>query len=221
MNNEFLFLLHTFLIGSTALICLKLGSQALVAFMVTQAIIANLFVLKQITLFGWNATAADVYIIGSVLGINLLQEYFGKTLARKAIWISFLLLVFYTIVSQFQLWYQPSRQDFAHQHFSTLLHFMPRITLASIVVYLLVQHIDSYTYAFMQKIWGKKWLITRNIITISFSQLLDTLLFGMLGLYGIIPHILEVMVVSYTIKMCMLFLISPFIGLTRKIAEPF
>lgn len=220
MNNELLFLLHTFLIGSTALACLYLGAEALVAFIVTQAIIANLFVLKQISLFGFNATAADVYIVGSVLGINLLQEYFGRPKARKAIWTSFLLLIFYTITSQFQLIYSPANTDFAHEPFSKLLHFMPRITIASIIVYLIVQHIDSYTYALMQKLCGKRWLVTRNIITISFSQLIDTILFGLIGLYGIIPHIVEVMIVSYTIKMCMVLLVSPFIGLTRKIAEP-
>lgn len=220
MNNELLFLLHTFLIGGTALACLYLGSEALVAFIVTQAIIANLFVLKQISLFGFNATAADVYIIGSVLGINLLQEYFGRQKARRAIWSSFLLLIFYTITSQFQLIYSPANTDFAHEPFSKLLHFMPRITIASIIVYLIVQHIDSYTYALMQRFCGNRWLIARNIATISFSQLIDTILFGMIGLYGIIPHIIEVMIVSYTIKMCMVLLVSPFIGLTRKIAEP-
>ena len=79
---------------------LAIGNQALCSFLCVQAILANLFVIKQITLLGFTATASDMYIVGSVLTLNLLQEYYGKDEARRAIWISFSMLLFYTIVSQ-------------------------------------------------------------------------------------------------------------------------
>ena len=41
--------------------------------------------LKQITLFGLNATASDIFAIGSLLGLNLLREIYGITEAKKAI----------------------------------------------------------------------------------------------------------------------------------------
>ena len=118
--NELIFLFHLLCIGITTLIMLKIGIEALCAFLCVQAILANLFVIKQISLFGLNATASDVYIVGSVLTLNLIQEYYGKEKARMAIWISFGLLVFYTIVSQIHIGYIPSQTDFAQEWYTAI-----------------------------------------------------------------------------------------------------
>ncbi len=215
--NELIFLAHIIFIGITCLVSLKFGAEALVAFLCVQPIIANLFVLKQITLFGFTATAADVYIVGSVITLNLIQEYFGKALARKSIWISFLMLLFYTIATQFQIWYAPSPVDMAHGYFFQLLQFMPRLTIASMITYLIVQHIDSFTYGFFNKLFAGKHLLLRNYSTIAISQLLDTLLFSFLGLYGILADLPQVMIVSFSIKMGVMLAASPFILFTRRI----
>jgi uncharacterized integral membrane protein (TIGR00697 family) len=207
--NELLFIFHLACIGITTLIMLKLGAEALIAFLCAQAIIANIFVLKQISLVGLNATASDVYIVGSVLTLNLLQEYYGKQLARKAIWISFVLLVFYTMVSQIHILYAPSISDFTQDYYYNLLSYMPRLTSASILVYILVQYFDTYFYAILKRIFEGKYLLLRNLISISVSQALDTVLFSILGLYGIIDNIGQVMLIAFTIKMITMLLLAP------------
>lgn len=194
----------------------QLGSQALVSFLCMQAIIANLFVIKQITLLGLNATASDVYIVGSVLSLNMIQEYHGKELARKAIWISFVLLVFYTIVSQIHIAYIPSTFDFSQSWYQSLLAFMPRITTASIVVYLIVQYFDTFFYGLLKRVWPYGHLVARNMISITVSQALDTILFSMLGLYGIIDNIGQIMLVSFTIKMITMILLMPAVASFKK-----
>lgn len=195
---------------------LKMGAEALVAFLCTQAILANLFVIKQITLLGFNATASDMYIVGSVLSLNLLQEYYGKHLAIKAIWISFVLLIFYTIVSQIHIFYIPSPTDFSQDYFYNLLSYMPRITTASIIVYLIVQHFDVYFYAILKRLFVGRQLLLRNMISISISQALDTILFTMLGLYGIIDNINQVMLVAFTIKITTIALLTPLVLIIKK-----
>ena len=214
--NELLFLFHLICISATTLIMLRIGAEALVAFLCVQAILANLFVIKQITLFGFTATASDMYIVGSVLSLNLLQEYYGKHLARKAIWISFVLLIFYTIVSQIHIFYIPSPNDFSQDYFYNLLSYMPRLTSASIIVYLIVQHFDTSFYAILKRIFEGKHLLLRNIISISISQALDTFLFSLLGLYGIIDNIGQVMVVAFTIKMITMALLTPLVLFIKK-----
>jgi len=215
--NELLFILYSIVVALTALAALYLGSQALVAYISVLAVLANVFVLKQITLFGWQATASDVLVIGSVLGLNLLHEYFGKEDALRAVWASFLLLVFYTIVSQLHVIYLPSECDFAHTHFFALFQYMPRITIASLVTYFIVQRIDVILYAALRKIWRERFLVFRNVFSISISQLLDTVLFGLLGLYGLIDNLGEVLIVSYVIKLVSLALVGPFIVMSKKI----
>jgi len=215
--NELIFLFHLICISATTLIMLKFGIEALCSFLCVQAILANLFVIKQISLFGFNATASDVYIVGSVLTLNLIQEYYGKEKARMTIWISFGLLIFYTVVSQIHIAYIPSPTDFAQEWYTALLSYMPRITTASIFVYLIVQHFDTYFYAILKRVFKGNYLVLRNMISITVSQAFDTVLFSILGLYGIIDNITHVMIVSFSIKMVTMLLLMPALVMIKKI----
>src|ERR1700704_2652696 len=103
--NELIFFLQTILILGFALGAFKLGKEALIAWVAIQALIANLFVLKQITLFGLDVTASDAFAIGSLLGLNFLQEYFNREEANKATWICFFFMIFFVLVSQIHLFY--------------------------------------------------------------------------------------------------------------------
>ncbi len=195
---------------------LRIGNQALCSFLCVQAILANLFVIKQITLLGFTATASDIYIVGSVLTLNLLQEYYGKDEARKAIWISFCMLVFYTIVSQIHLFYIPASTDFSQPYYHALLSFMPRLTSASIIVYLIVQHFDTFFYGLLKKRFDGHYLFARNVMSITVSQAFDTILFSFLGLYGIIENLGEIMIVSFAIKMVTMLFLTPMLLLVKK-----
>jgi len=76
--NEFIFLLHIIIIAISSLVALRLGKEALVAYVCVLGILSNLFVTKQILLFGFNVIATDAFVVGAVLGLQLLQEYYGK-----------------------------------------------------------------------------------------------------------------------------------------------
>ena len=219
MINEFIFLAHCLTIALFVLIALFLGPSALTASIAILCILANLFVTKQITLFGLNATCSDAFTIGATLGLNLLQEYFGKETAKKAIWINFFLLIFYLIVSQIHLVYIPADFDTMHYHFKTFLQFMPRIVIASFSVYLLVQMIDYYLYGLLKKQWNTKYLILRNYFSISVCQLIDTLLFSFLGLYGMVENIWHVICISYLIKLLGIIIATPFVWFSRKLSQ--
>ena len=85
MINELVLLFQIIVISVTAVVALRLGREALVAFTILQMILANLFVMKQTMLFGLNATSADAFAVGSLLGFNLIQEFFDRELAKKTI----------------------------------------------------------------------------------------------------------------------------------------
>jgi len=217
MLNELLFLSHCIVIALFSLISLSLGPSALVAFICTQCILANIFVLKQMTLFGLTATCADAFTVGATLGLNLLQEYFGKETAKRAIVINFALLIFYLVVSQIHLLYVPAYGDSTQYHFAALLEFMPRIVIASFSVYFFVQMLDYYLYGFLKKKYADKHLILRNYCSIALCQLIDTVFFSFLGLWGIVEDVWQIIVVSYCIKMVSIIITTPFIWLSRKI----
>ena len=219
LSNELIFLLQTSFISSAALGALYLGKEALVSYICTVCILANLFILKQTTLFGFNATCADAFTIGATLGLNLLQEYYGRSITRKTIRINFFLLILYALVSQIHLAYIPSTTDHTHQAFTAILDCMPRIVVASFTVYLIAQLVDYYVYGFLKRIFVQRYLIIRNYGSMLISQLVDTILFSFLGLYGIVDHIGEIIAISYFIKVIAIAIASPFVAFSRKIVK--
>ncbi len=130
--NELIFFFHIFCVVLSLIIATKLGKEALVTTICLQSILANFFLCKQITLFSFNTISTDIFAVGGLFGMNLLQEFYGKTIVRKTILINAFLLCFYLAMSAFQLWYTPNHFDQAHNAFMLILSIMPRITLASL-----------------------------------------------------------------------------------------
>ncbi|MCK4265357.1 queuosine precursor transporter [Candidatus Babeliales bacterium] len=216
--NEILFLAHIIFITASTLGALKLGKEALMSCIALQAVLANFFVLKQITLVGFNATCSDVFIIGSVLGLNLLNEYFGPREAKLAVWISFAAMIFFGFMSQMHLFYIPSSFDSAHGHFLKLLTPAPRILVASFAAYFISTRFDVWFYSFLKKMISEK-LVLRTTLSIMTTQLLDTILFSFLGLYGVLNSILSIMFVSYLIKLSIIFISAPLSSFSKKIVK--
>lgn len=218
MANEYIFIIQSVILAVASLGALYLGKAALVAFICMQCLLANIFVLKQITIAGLNATAADAFTIGATLGLNLLQEYYGKAIAKKTIFTNFFLLIFYAVVSQIHLWYTPSNFDSAHIHFKPLLTVMPRIIIASFTAFFISQWIDYALYGWLRTLWHSRWLVVRNYSSMLVSQLIDTVLFSVLGLYGLVENIGHIIVVSYVIKVAAIFCAVPFIVFAKRCA---
>lgn len=206
--------------GLFSLISLRLGKQALASFVTVCCVLANLFVLKQISLFGLTASASDSYSIGAILGLNLLQEYYGRKEAQKAILISFILLLLYCIGSLLHLAYIPVDADSMHNHYGAILTNTPRIIAASLAVYVSVQYCDTWLYSTLNRYWNGKRLVLRNGISIVLCQLLDTIFFSYLGLYGLVHNIQEIIIVSFIVKLCAISATLPFIALSKKIHVP-
>jgi len=207
-------------ISLSTLVALRLGAAALVTFIGIYCLLANVFVIKQITLFGLHATCADAFTIGATFGLNMLQEYYGPKITKNAIAVNFFVLAFYVLMSSIHLWYQPNLSDSSHVHFLPLLAHAPRIVVASFVVYFMAQTLDYYVYGFLKRIWKTRLLMMRNGLSSALSQLFDTIAFSFLGLYGIVDHIGEIIIISYSIKLLAILLSSPFIGLSRFFYRP-
>lgn len=217
MINEIVFLFHSLIVAAGALGSLWLGQGALVAFMCIQCLLANIFVIKQTTLFGFLATCADPYTIGATLALNLLQEYYGKSAARQAIWANFYLLVLFVILGQINLWYVPHAVDTTQVHFGAIFALAPRIVTASFVVFLLVQFLDYYLYGFFKTLFADRYLVIRNYLSVALCQLVDTVLFSFLGLYGFIDDIWSVICISYAVKLIAIVLVTPLVAASKKV----
>ena len=213
MFNELLLLAHILTIAGTTFIVLRLGQSALVAFSVLQMIFANMFVLKQTTLFGLNATCADAFIIGSLLSFNLLNELYGAEVAKKTIPTTFVCAVFYAAMSYIHLAYRPTAGDSMQGHYEALFSVAPVLIAGSIGVFLAAQIIDFVLYRLFKRLWPTYFLVLRNILSLSISQFFDTLSFTLILYWlGIITNIFDVIVVSYGIKMVVIAISAPLVA---------
>lgn len=219
MNNVALFIAHSMVISLATLCFARLGLHALTAFISLLFILANLFVIKQIELFTYAATGADAFIIGISFGINIIQEFWDKRTAQKTILISLACAAFYTIATQFQLWYVPSEYDSSHHNFVHILQLTWRLMAASLVSYGVTQLADTVLYGYMKRTAHNKFFVLRNYISIGMSQAVDTLIFTYIGLYGVMSNLEEIMLTSYVIKIVALALATPALLLARKIMK--
>ena len=215
--NELFFFLHVLILLSLVLISLKTSKEALIACFVLETILANLFATKQMECFGLTITCTDVYTIGALFSLNLMQEYFGKTFAKKVIWASFFGSIFFIVMAFFHLSYIPSPFDQTHTFFSKILSTTPRILGASLIVSLITQKVDVELFSFLKKREKKVPFLSPFLLATLFSQFLDTCLFSLLGLYGIAHSIISIILMSYLIKVVITFLAAPFIIFSRKV----
>ena len=215
--NELVFLAHIFTIALASVGALLLGKEALIGLISILAILANLFVCKQINLCGLTVTSSDALAVGIALSLNLLQEYYGRKTAQKAFWISFAGAFFYTLMSQFHLAYNPAAFDMMHGHYCAILSHMPRIIFASFVTYFIAQQLDMFLFGWLKQRFSGKYFIARNYFSVGICQLVDTILFSFLGLYGIVEHINHVILFSFAIKCLVILLATPAIWACKRI----
>ncbi|MBN1549388.1 queuosine precursor transporter [Candidatus Babeliales bacterium] len=213
--NELIFLLHITMISATLIVANRIGLQALIGLMCIFAVLMNLFVTKQITLFGLTVTPTDAFVVGITLGINLIQEFYDRATAQRTIWVTFFTSLVTMLLSMIHLAYTPASVDTQHPHFTAILGVMPRIVIASLVTYLIVLYLDTRLYAILKYKLPFASLVTRNYLSISATQLVDTILFSILGLYGVVHSLAHIMIVSYAIKLSVIAIATPFVGLTK------
>ena len=216
-QNEILFLIHLGALLTATLYALRSGPLAATLLIAVEALLANLFVVKEISLFGFSATPTDGFAVASLYGLTLIREFYGKEAAIKAAGLSIVTLLFFALMAVIQLSYFPSAEDKTQGAFLTVLGASPRIFLASLSVYAIVQQIDLWFFGRLKKEWP---LFARISATLIFTETIDTVLFTFLGLYGIVASIGSILVVSLIVKWIAIGCSTPFALLARRVVRP-
>ena len=216
--NESIFLLHLFAVAGATLFAFRRGKETLIAWIGLQAVLANFFVLKQISLIGCTITCSDSFAIGTIFGLNLLREYAGKEIANRALITSFILMGLFIVMSQIHLLYTPSPLDFSQSAYQTLLDPSPRLLFASLATFALVQKGEVFLFAFLKNRFPNISFTLRNMVSTTLSQIVDTALFSFLGLYGIVACLNHVMLMSFMTKILIISLTGPLLAFAKRLA---
>ena len=214
--NEFIFLIHVLVVMGFGFGALKMGQTMLTSWVSLQAILANLFVIKQICLFGFHVTCSDVFAIGCIFGLNLLREYFGPNAAKKALWSCLFSMLFFVVMGQIHLYYAPSTFDTAQGAFQTILSSSPRLLIVSLAVFIFVQQIDLRLFGLFKEKFPILPLGFRNALSVGMMEFLDTFLFSVFGLSGLVAHLSDIILISFLIKLLVIVLLSPLMHFSHR-----
>lgn len=200
-----------------SLLCLRLGEKALNSWLCLLAVAMNIFVIKQITILGMEVTATDALAVGYLLGLALIQEYFGTKAAQYHIFLSFICSLGFVCLSMVELLYQPNHLDHAHSYLTFIFLPMPRIFMASLTSFLVIQFIDIFVFRKLSQKLKGKFFTQRTAICLLISQVLDTFIFTYLALSGMEINFANIILFSIAIKILIICISLPFAKFSKRI----
>lgn len=212
--NELLFLFQTLVILTITLLAFRMGKQYLIGWVAASIVLANIFVTKQMKLFGLTATGGNVLYASIFLATDLLNEHYSREDAKDAVKIGFMASLLYLISSQFIVYYVPFESDKIHEGMQSIFDLAPRIIVASLLAYLVSQFHDIWAYNFIWKKTGQKLLWLRNNGSTWISQLIDSVLFSVVAFMGTGYDVFQIIISTYILKIFVAFLDTPFMYLS-------
>ncbi len=207
--NELLFFCHIAVLLSVIVIALKLGREALLVAFCLQVLLANLFVTKQISLFTLDVTATDVFTIGSIITLHLIEEYFGKKSSSKALMLMLFTLGLFLVMAKMHLLYMPSSFDVSQSSFRMLLDSTPRIMISSIVVTIAAMRLSLFLLRKGKQIFPNTKVLFISTAALILTQIFDTIAFSYLALYHIVASLFDIILISLLIKTILIFCMNP------------
>ncbi len=208
------------------------GKVGLYIWMAMAIIIANIQVMKTISIFGLVTALGNIIYGTTFLATDILNENYGKKEAKKAVWVGFFILITTTIVMQICLKFIPDASDSLSPALQQIFGLLPRITVASLTAYLISQLHDVWAFDFWKKLFKNKLLWLRNNLSTMTSQLIDNIIFtfiAFVGLFGLFgweqvfewPIIIEIFIVSYAMKWVVSIVDTPFMYLSKIIKKKY
>ena len=159
---------------------------SIVAIFVALLLISNIGAVKLIS-FGPLITDGGaflfplVYIVGDVLA-----EVYGWKAARRAIVLGFAMSIL-AAITFFLVQISPPAADWPNQEaFESVLGFVPRIVLASVLGFLVGQMLNAYVLVKIKERTREKKLWARLLGSTVVGEFADTLVFCTIAFYGVI-----------------------------------
>ena len=199
---------------------LRLGTEWISSLILLQVLFVNIFVLKQIDLFGLSVTTCDAYSVGITFGLNLLQDRHGRAASQAVIHRSLAVGLGSIFLAMFHLGYNAVPGDPYALSYATIFTPNIRVVVASCFVYYVVQSLDLRFFSWLKVRFGFLSLAVRLAISLVICQALDTVLFTILGLYGLVESLFDIALMSYAVKLLASVVVAPFSNLSRQIIVP-
>lgn len=179
------------------------GKHGLIAWIAIGTIIANIQVIKTVDIFTISATLGNVMFASIYLATDILNDIYGRKVAKRAVWIGFSSTLVMIIVMQMSLHFTPSPIDSSQQALESIFNLVPRIALGSVIAYIIGQHLDVLLFSLIKKLFSSdKTFIIRAYGSTIISNIIDTALFVSIAFIGSMPNaaVFEIFITTYLLK---------------------
>lgn len=178
------------------------------------SVLANIQVCKNINLLGISATLGNVLFASNFLATDMLNELYDKKGAKKGVIIGAVAIIVSIIITQLTLLFRPNEFDFVNDSMKTLFEFNLRVSLSSLVMYIIANYTDVILYAKLKKLklWQKN-----NLCTI-LCNCLENFGFSFLAFGGLmsVKEILLISVSTSIIETIIALCDTPFLYLAKR-----
>jgi len=183
----------------------------LVALFVAVLLISNIASTKILTFWKFTFDGGTILFPLSYIFGDILTEVYGFRRSRRVIWLGFFSALFMSLVL-YVVQILPPANDWPNQQaYETLLGFVPRIVLASLIAYFLGEFSNSVALSLLKIRTKGKFLWVRTILSTIVGEGIDTMVFCMVAFYGVLPNNLlwTVILSNYIFKCSVEILFTP------------
>ncbi len=187
LSPELVLLLKFFLCGGLLLLCFRLtGLVGLYLYTGITVIASNVAVLKQVqfSFYPTSMAVGTVLFTSLFLCSDIINEYYGKRAALKAVLYGFLSYFLMTIFMMSVLAYgDAASSPETHAAIQILFLPAPALFVSSLIAYFTSQYTDIFIFRFIRRQTGTAQLGLRTLLSSLIASFLDNAIFSFFAWY--------------------------------------
>jgi uncharacterized integral membrane protein (TIGR00697 family) len=229
MTYLFIALLLTISATALACMCARWFGNQILGPLLAGSVVTSIFIAEKLGTIaipglGEYAITVSILIYSSTFLItDVISELEGRAAAQRAVLGTALCYPLVLLTTQLGVHWAPSSFYNNQVAFDSVMSFAGRVTLASLVSYLVSQSLDVWVFHRIKAATGSRHLWLRNNGSTLLSQGVDTVIFYSLAFLGTVPiaTLLQLMVLGYLLKLVIALVDTPFVyGVIRGIRGP-
>jgi uncharacterized integral membrane protein (TIGR00697 family) len=152
---------------------------------------------KVVSIFGITVSVTVIYFPFTYLISDILTEVYGYAIARKVLWRVMFASILAALLYQVAVYIPPATHFEKGQSYTDVLGQVPRILVFGWIAVFSGDIVNNYVMAKMKVFTRGKHLWSRAIASTVAGQAVNTAVFYVGALYGVIPTDLLIMAVLY------------------------
>ncbi|MFC2134542.1 queuosine precursor transporter [Bacteroidota bacterium] len=162
-------------------------TDLLLGLFIGSLIMANILGTKITTILGVRVSVGIFFVPILFLVTDIVAEVHGRKKAQSFVLIALIVMLFSLLMTALSIFMPPNPTWGNQEAYRTIFGATIRMTVASIIAFLMAQYHDIWAFDFLKKKMKGKKLWLRNNLSTWVSQFIDTTVFMFIAFYHINP----------------------------------